>query len=84
MKFQVLMLALLATLAAAAPTVEETQGKQYYWLRDLIMLYIDTFVFFVVAPWYWWAVFLGNPDAFNKWVVKFLNNDFWRLSYLYV
>jgi hypothetical protein len=79
------MAALLAAVASATTTtVEDTQGKQYYWMWDLIMINIDIFVFYLIGPWYWWAVFFGNPDAFNGWVYEYLNNDFWRLSYLYV
>ena len=79
------MAAMLAALVSASSTiVEDTQGKQYYWIWDLIMINIDIFIFWFIGPWFWWAIFLGNPNAFNGWVIKYLYNDFWRLSYLYV
>lgn len=80
MKSVLLVLALLFVCASA----QASTTKQYHWLWDLIMMQVDQFIFWLVAPWYWWAVFLQQPQKFNEWFITFINDPLWRFSYKYV
>ena len=78
MKNALVILALFAAVASATTTVETVQ---YNWIWDWILINIDFFLVAFVSPFYIFSIIFGNPTEYGAWVVKFMEDPLWRLSF---